>query len=246
MIKLAVLVPAIDDLECYEKHYNSLNNIFHNEIEFLYIIHLDIKKRENTYGTKKDFINLVNDLDKKYKNLECIFLCDEKHIGLNKTMHLLFSEFFKSSADFCVIIEDDSEITNKIYINEFLHLNENDTSLFRLSFATCSYSTENPFLIDNFKETDNHFIYKNNRYFCSLNGSFYSKRDVENILLNWNFQGEPENNIRLAKNILTLFIKSNNTPKLKNNINNVLFNLPKENHILLDDIRFKRRVGWNK
>lgn len=248
MNKLCIICPAILDIECYQKHFDTLDNIFFNRNTFFeYIIHLDDHLRESSsICTKDDYINLVKKINEKYTNVNASIFISNPRLGLPRAMQFLFKKFLDTDSQYCVVIEDDSEILNKIHTDGFLKLLNSKEYIYRLSFGAGHRSSENPFLVNQYFSTEGHNIFENKKNFCSQNGTFFPRSLVSSILNNYRDNIEPENFISSCesfkgKKIRTIFSDLNADFNESSK-----WRLPKECHILYDSIRFLRRVGWSE
>lgn len=248
MNKLCIICPAILDIECYQKHFDTLDNIFFNKNTFFeYIIHLDDHLRESSSScTKDDYIDLVKKINEKYINVNANIFTSNPRLGLVKSMEFLFKKFLDTDSQYCVTIEDDSEIVNKVYVDNFFKLLNSDEYIYRLSFGAGHRSSENPFLVNDNISIDGHNIFENNRNFCSQNGTFFSRSLTSSAINNFRENIEPENLIGTLpdfknKKIRTIFSDLN--PEFNKGAK---WTLSKDSHILYDAVRFLRRVGWNE
>lgn len=257
MNKLCIICPSVLDLEVYKKHVTSLENLFFNKnTEFNYILHLDEHIRPGIPScTVKDYEQLIEYINVKYKNVKAKILKSKPKIGLTSTMELLFREFLNSDSQQCVVVEDDSEVVSKVYFDEFFHLLSDEDYGYRFSFSAGHRSSENPFILNEFFTTDNHSIYENTKNSCHQNGSFFSRKLASNYTsgLSGHHTGEVENFIKNSdaysyKKIRTIFTGHNlQYDDSWVNLTGMTerWVLPKSNHILYDGVRFLRRTGWN-
>ena len=254
MNKLCIICPSVLDLEVYKKHIISLENLFFNKnTEFEYILHLDEHIRPGVDPcTAEDYEQLIEYINVKYKNVKAKIIKSKPRIGLTLAMESLFNEFLNSDSQQCVVIEDDSEIISKIYVDEFFDFLSDENYGYRLSFGAGHRSSENPFIVNDFLTTSNHSIYENTKNSCHQNGSFFSRK----LALNFKsgMSGEPENFIKQSpaysyKKIRTIFTGHNllYDPSWINFKGTMKerWVLPKSSHILYDGVRFLRRTGWS-
>jgi hypothetical protein len=250
-MKICILVPAIIDLDSFVLHCNSLANIFsiNEHLSFKYILHVDACKRKGDAGTIEDFSHLVQEGKKRFLNVSFEIHHPSTRAGLSRSMSFLFTKFLESDCDLSVVIEDDSEVSNPLYLDHLRDAILRKDVIHRLSFGvdgkTESRTIEPEICLDNFSYAGRHVIYENNRNFCSQNGTFLTREIASDILESGlDIYKEPENEIATVpsyanKRVRTIFSnKGINVPTSD-------WPVLKESHILLDRNRIDKRVGYD-
>lgn len=243
--KLAVCIPAILDLDVIKTTTAALKkNLIDNNLDFVIELYvsLDNYQRQGCTGTFDQIKQCYAQLEAENCNVNVIITGNR--LGLNLNYKLLMKKFIDSDCNYCVFIDDDYELINKIDLSDiFSGLSEDSF----LHLAACkkekdtSFSHENPFVIDVVHDKSNTTtLYKNNRNFYTLPGTFFTKKQAKEIYDEVNFAKEEysaEDLVGKCKafkkhEIITAFFRTGDMIFKSGN-----WILPLKNHFIYDNIR---------
>jgi len=253
MTKIGITIPAIVDQECADAVVKGIaSNIVEKNYDFEFVIFLNIDNycRKGCSGTPQS-------ISEKYKELENGKNCIVKvfhhspALGLTRSSKFLFERFMEEGCEFLLFLDDDCVIINPIPFLEFIHLAKNGDTI-HLAFAYDDRSVESPFITNNvYFDGENTRVFYNNRVFCTENGTIFCRGMVKRILKQCNFNPmhNPEDEIGKTKAymdspVYTVARKINGNATVVPGVR--FWPLPKENHFIVDAIRYYRKVGWNK
>jgi len=186
MKNFCVLTPAIIDEECVRETSKSLIKNLYNinpDVNFIHIVQLCNYKRPYCDGDLET-IKAIYETENNIKNCEVKVNVSMNRLGHTLAGYKLFEEFINSAADLSLVIEDDTKLMHPLKLDLIYSKVENDdNSIFHLAMGYEKLSSENPFITKEILDDyDNFFICKNNRNFCSWNGTFFTKKIINNIL----------------------------------------------------------------
>jgi hypothetical protein len=262
---LVILTPAVIDKECIASSQESLfeNLVLCNkDVNFLQLVHLDNHKRKDAGDCSiEDAQKIYIDYSKKAKNYGVqVISPTQGRVGLIQAGYMLFGAFLNADSNLCFIFEDDTTFTKKISLSSLEELLEPSINMLHLSFGVMTenggYSTEEPFVepeISMMKKT-NEFAYSDRdfskRPSFTWNGTFFTKKAVANFLPSYQVAyGErffPEDQIgrffhKLHKSevVRTVFFETRARREMAH-VNGWRSSIHLENHMVLDEIRYKR------
>lgn len=252
-MKIGIIIPAIVDQECANAVVSSVasNMIRCNKnIEFSVFLNVDNYCRKGCHGNKESIANKYKELENE-PNCKVNVFHHSPPLGLTRASKFLFEKFIRTDSEFLLFLDDDCVIINEVPFGEFVHLSENRDTI-HLAFAYDDRSVESPFITNEvYFEGEKIKVFYNNRVFCTENGTIFCRSVVKRILKECNFNPthNPEDEIGITKSYLdspvyTVARKINGNAIVTPGVR--FWPLPKENHFIVDAIRYYRKVGWNK
>ena len=262
--KLSIIIPCIPDEESVKENVRTIRqNLLNANPDFMFylIVHIDNHLRPTSKGT-------LDSMEALYRSLENVPNCNLKVLkaspkkGLLEVDGILLEEFLKTDTEVCLRIDDDTEVCHPVYLNEFFNLID-DTRVIRLSFgcgttaAFPGWTCESPFITNSvFMESETIKIYENDRWFCSENGSFWTRKMAEELLKVYDRKNPPKGASDVLEKqagkctwlrslpIYTLAWATDGCKVSPPETGE--WGLPIENHFLLDRIRKSRQVEYSR
>lgn len=266
MENLCIITPAIIDQEVIEKTSKLLyENLFkiNPDVNFDHIVQLCNHKRPECYGDMESIINIYNQYN-DLPNVNVIINASYERLGHVLAGYRLYESFIeKTECDYCLLIEDDIMLANPLYVKDLTEVVEKyKDKLLHLS-AGYSYPGLNEWkgepgkedcsseyaLEEKVDEVNNINLYSNYTTFCSWNGNLLDRKMVSSILDNF----EPESVVNCEDQISRMeYYRSFEILTLGYGKDIDLighredfylhhdWQLPKENHYLLETIRRAR------
>ena len=265
--KIAIMIPAIIDQECADMLTESMKkNIIkvNPDCYFNFIVNIDDYRRHDCYGDVKSISKSYSGLAEE--NCSVDIVVHNPPLTLTVASRELFERFLNSDSDYLIFFDDDCEIINPIYFDEFIKLITEKVTL-HLAFAYDDMSVENPFITnDVYFEGKTIKIFKNSKIFLTENGTIFTRKTIKNILNEYNVDDRKKNVLfhkfnprRNPEDVIGALDSYKNKPSLtvafKNDtcvVDNIvdgtkkLWRLSKKNHFIVDSIRHYRKVGWNR
>jgi len=256
--KLCLIIPCILDEESVNENVRTIRqNLLNANPDFTFdlVIHIDNNLRPTSTGT-------LDSVEALYRSLENAPNCNLKVLkaspkkGLLEVDGILLEEFLKTDSQVSLRIDDDSAVNHPVYLNEFFDLID-DTKIIRLSFGwDPGYSCESPFITNSvFMESKTIKIYENDKWFCSENGSFWTRKMAEELLKVYDRKNPPKGATDVLEKqagkcawlrSLPIYTLAWATEGCKVSTPETRWKLPIENHFLLDQIRKNRQMEHSR
>jgi hypothetical protein len=269
MNSLCVLTPAIIDRECVEQTAKSLReNLFEKnpETSFKHIVQLCDYKREGYSGTLEEIESMylkANSLN----NCEVIVKKSSPRVGHVMAGYNLFSEFLRTGLGYCIVVEEDTKLMHPIDLSDISKIVEKYPD--KITHLSMGYDypgmnkwkpgdtgkedcSSEAFLEEKISNQNNLHIFSNYMNFCSWNGTIFSRETMQKISSSF-LPFSPENcedqigNMPFYKEKEIITIGFGEVVELNGEredfFNHHDWQLPKENHILLEIIRRGRETG---
>ena len=271
MNKLAILTPAIIDIECIKASQASLiNNIIlkNQNFKFEHYVHLDnhLRKSPRYKGTREEIHSFYESSIQNYDNLDLTLILPSTRVGLIRAAYCLFEQFLASQCEYCFIFEDDTTLSRSIPLDEvFEIIGDKDQDIVHFSFAVdanenLSGSVEKVF-ISGIPTVFKSFEYYERTYKeksgMTWNGTFFHRNMIQKLLNHYekdvyHEKFYPEDQISkflLEKipdaKIKTLFFSSEIEDLRKYEWDGG--SIPRNKHIIFDEIRWaggRSRALW--
>ena len=270
MNSLCVLTPAIIDRECVEQTAKSLReNLFEKnpKTRFKHIVQLCDYKREGYEGTLEEIEKIYLESN-SLENCEVVVKKSSPRVGHVMAGYKLFCEFiFSTESDHCIVIEEDTKLMHPVELENLQSIIEKyPEKIVHLSMGY-DYPGMNKWKPgDNGKEdcSSEAFLeekihsegalsaFSNYTSFCSWNGTVFSRDMMKKIVGSFspfsseNCEDQIGNmNFFSEKEVLTLGFGENVelNGEREEFFKHHDWQLPKENHILLEIIRRGRELG---
>jgi len=269
MNSFCVLTPAIIDKECIEQSLPSLRkNLFENNpnTTFTHIVQLCDYKRDGYDGTLGEIESLYLDSN-NLENCNVIMKKSSPRVGHVMAGYNLFCEFLKTGCDYCIVIEEDTKLINPVDLRSISGIIEKyPENIIHLSMGydypgmnkwkpgdkgkeDCSSEA---FLEEKIFNLDSIHIFSNYTNFCSWNGTILSREIMKKIAAsflpfsNENCEDQIGNMpFYSEREVLTLgFGKDVELDGEREDFfHHHDWQLPKENHFLLEVLRRGRDLG---
>jgi len=249
---VVIIIPAIIDEECAIRTSSTISkNIVsvNPDFRFNIILNIDDYKRSGCLGNVESISQYYLKIQEN-NNCDVAISVHKKPLGLTFATLFLFNKFLEAQSNLMLFLDDDCDIINPVILSEFYDkIDEN--SVFHLAFGYDNKSSENPFIKNDIYFDGNSIrMFKNNRNFCTENGTFLTRKLVLDILGEGGFDRNinAEDNIGRKKcygnrSVYTVAFKKNECVV---NLEKSIWRLPKENHFIIDSIRHYRKWGWDK
>tara|TARA_R110001583_G_scaffold7985_10_gene38930 strand:+ start:20082 stop:20909 length:828 start_codon:yes stop_codon:yes gene_type:complete len=269
MNSFCVLTPAIVDRDCVEQSSISLReNLFekNKDYKFTHVVQLCDYKRDGYSGNLSEIESIYRDSD-SVENCKLVLKKSSPRVGHVMAGYNLFCEFLKTDCEYAVVIEEDTKLMHPLLLDDIAKiLKDNSDKVVHLSMGydypgmnkwktgdsgkeDCSSEA---FLEEKISIQNNLHVFSNYRNFCSWNGTIFSRELMKKIVASFKpFADENcEDQIGkmpfyVEKEVLT--IGSGQDVKLDGGREDFFkhhdWQLPKENHILLEVLRRGRDLG---